>query len=632
MGQPASAPRLEFGGFTIDFARQALVRDGSPVFLRPQSFQVLCHLVEHRGELVTKDELFQEVWGNTVVTDDSLTQCLVEIRKALGKRDRSLIRTLPRRGYIFEGTPVEPPAASTVATRSRRRLALPLAGLLLVAAVITFLIRLSHQPDSAPFGSADQAGSTVVAVLPFRDFTRSGENAYLGYGLAEETLNRLTLVSGLKVIARTSSFALAKEEGLTMSELANRLGATHVVEGSVREHGSALRITAQLIETATGFHLWSESFDRDPRDLLRVQDQIASAIAAVLDVGTTDRPPPGGTISAADYTHFLKASFLLIADDLASLQEARHLLEGVVARNPHHLPSIEKLFRIYRYQFLIREIDADTAISLIEGLALSLAEFEPAALIVHTARGEAALQITGDLPQAAEHLGAALALSTADPSTLRAGGELAHALGRYDDAIMLYRAALALDPLCGFCHFDLAYAYLGKGWLDRAEWSIREFMKFSLGGHFSLAMVKILQGEFEAAAEALETPVPQHMQRYRDYYQALLSFAAGDVETYRELREGLVQIHGDTESVRIAQLYAWGGQMDEANDWALRAAERDPAQLRQSLQEPAWAGLREDRDFLALLTRLGRAPAQLEAIEFEVEESALTGLNRPEEP
>lgn len=623
MAQAVSPPKLDFGNFTVDFDRGAVVRDGRTIFLRPQSFRVLCHLLEHRGQLVTKEELFREVWGDSVVTDDSLTQCLVEIRKALGKKNRGLVKTMPRRGYIFEGMPAESPGASSTVHESSPSRTLIGAGLVLVTVVGLLLYWLADDPDSAPVQPVAESRPAVVAVLPFKDFTQSGENDYLGYGLAEETLNRLTLVPGLRVIARTSSFAMAAEENPTMGDLSRRLGATHAVEGSVREHDDTLRITAQLIETSTGYHLWSESFDRQTHDLLRVQDEIASAITGVLRLSTEGQPSGVPAISAADYDLYLRASYLLTARGLASLQEARPLLEYVVERNPHHLPSIEKLFWVYRHQFLVRELDEDAAVSLIEGLAQSLAGFEPAALIVQTALGEKALQIQGDLTLATEHLGAALTLSTQKPPTLRAAGELARALGRFDDAIALYQAALATDPLCSTCYHNLAYANLMKGSLDDAERAIREFMKLTRGGHFSLALVKTLQGEFEAAGKVLDQPVPPKMQGYRDFYLALLSFAEGDRQKYLELREQFEQNYAETEAIRLAQLYAWGDDLSEANDWALLAADREPARLLNTLQEPVWAGLREDDRFLQLLARFGRAPWQLDAIDFDIDRPAL---------
>ena len=616
--------REDFGDFIIDFASEVVIRDGNTISLRPQSFQVLTYLVENRGQLVTKQALFDSVWGDTVVTDDSLTQCLVEIRKALGQRGRHLVRTLPRRGYIFEGTSQDQsPEDASPKTLSLSQMIAAGALVLALLLIIFLALWLPGEPTSSQIQEQWQEPPMVVAVLPFEDFTQSGENDYLGYGLAEETLNRLTLVPGLQVIARTSSFAIARNENLTMADLAESLGATHVVEGSIREQSGNLRITAQLIETSNGYHLWSESFDRSLQDPLRVQDQIATAITKVLRLGFDSQKDSAAAISTEDHDQYLRASFLLGTRENDALGEARQLLEQVIGRNPQHLPSAEKLFHIYRMQYLVGEIDAAQAELLVEKLAESLETFEPAESIRHTALGASALTISADLPRAARHLSTAYWLSPNDPTTLRTSGELARQLGRFDAAISLYNAALALDPLCGDCYIHLAHTYMMKGSLGKAERAVREFMKFTRGGHFSLALIQTLQGEFDAAAETLAQPIPAVLQPYKNYYQALLSYASGDTQTYIELRDNLETHYADREPVRIAQLHAWGNNYPTANEWARLAVNRFPTRFANSLQEAVWGELAEDETFRKLLYQLGRAPEQLQAIAFEVEDRAI---------
>ncbi len=195
--------QLDFGHFSIDFTREVVIRDGQSIALRPQSFRVLQHLVEHRGQVVKKQALFDAVWGDTVVTDDSLTQCLVEIRKALGPEGRKLVRTLSRRGYIFEGTPTEIPAAPTARHSGRYYLAGLFAGLLLLVGGSLFYLRTEDAvPTLAPVDT--RQSNVVVAVLPFADFTEGGESDYLGYGVAEENMNRLTLIPGPLLIFQLS--------------------------------------------------------------------------------------------------------------------------------------------------------------------------------------------------------------------------------------------------------------------------------------------------------------------------------------------------------------------------------------------------------------------------------------------
>ena len=274
-----------FGEFVLDTDRGALQKEGVDVPLRPKSFDVLCYLVQHPGVLVTREQLLDAIWSGVVVTEDSLTQCLLEVRRALGDKSRELVRTVPRRGYLLDARvsvhrpdrgPPEPAQYEPPGGAQQTMLAL----VLLRALEEIWASGISRdtaiiQPSSATPNS--------IAVLPFVDMSPEGDQEYFADGISEQILNQLAQNPGLHVIARTSSFSF-KGQNVDIATIANQLRVENVLEGSVRKDGQILRITAQLVSAANWEHLWSATYDRTLEDVFALQSEIADAVVQVLEL------------------------------------------------------------------------------------------------------------------------------------------------------------------------------------------------------------------------------------------------------------------------------------------------------------------------------------------------------------
>jgi adenylate cyclase len=274
-----------FDEFTLDLDRGALRKAGADVKLRPKSFEMLSYLVERQGLLVTKDELLSAIWGHTIVTEGAITQCMKDIRHALCDKSQRKILTIPRRGFIFDLPVTKNNGQVTVSDAlSRNRftliqLRLPLfATLILLLGVVgiwwVFADRVVKVPQTleAPF----------IAVLPFKDMSPERDQAYFADGIAEEILNLLAHVTGLRVIARTSSFSF-RGQNVDIAAIAEQLNVTHVLEGSVRKSSNRIRVTAQLVNAQNSEHLWSEIYDRDLENTFALQDEISAAIVRTLE-------------------------------------------------------------------------------------------------------------------------------------------------------------------------------------------------------------------------------------------------------------------------------------------------------------------------------------------------------------
>ena len=218
-------PLYRFGEFTLDTSRGVLLDNGVEVDLRPQSVMVLQVLLENHGRLVSKDELHDQVWGQKAVTDDSLAQCLVDIRRALRDTDRKIVRTLPRRGYMFEAeVSIETRSDESQRPAPSLTFARRAAGLAVVLLAAWLGWSYWNEPDASP----------SIAVLPFDDLSAGQDLQFIGDGLAEDILNTLAHYQEISVVARTSSFAYSTGSN-DIKTIARALNVEFIVEGSVRE-------------------------------------------------------------------------------------------------------------------------------------------------------------------------------------------------------------------------------------------------------------------------------------------------------------------------------------------------------------------------------------------------------------
>jgi TolB-like protein len=256
--------------------QNAISRRGRTVHLEPKVMEVLACLAQQAGQTVSKEALFQTVWRGTVVTDDVLTRCIVELRRAFedDARESRIIQTIPKRGY---------------------RLVAP------VTAAATVVPVPSAVRDS-------------IVVLPFVNMSSDPENEYFADGITEEIINALAQIRELHVVARSSAFSF-KGKHIDPRDVGERLNVRTILEGSVRRADNRLRITAQLINAADGYHLWSERYDREMKDVFEIQDEIARGIAARLKVtleGGDEQPLlKAGTRNLEAYQLYLKGRALL---------------------------------------------------------------------------------------------------------------------------------------------------------------------------------------------------------------------------------------------------------------------------------------------------------------------------------
>ena len=304
------------GTIRLDRRDERVWRNGQEVRLGGKAVALLRALMERPRTLVTKDELFDIVWPGLAVSESVLTTAAKEVRQALGDdaRNPQLIQTVYGRGYRFlpdvetsDEVSAQPPEVrpSKILPRDRWIWA-AVAAVVLVVVAAAFLLMRSGANETAAAATTSHAKS--IAVLPFEDLSPERDQGWFAEGLTEEILNSLARTPDLHVAARTSTMSIQPGD---IREIGRRLNVAHVLEGSVRRDGDRLRVTAQLIRSSDGFHLWSQNYDRPMRDAVSIQEDIALAIAhalkTVMSPESLQAMVQQGTRSVEAYEEYLKA-------------------------------------------------------------------------------------------------------------------------------------------------------------------------------------------------------------------------------------------------------------------------------------------------------------------------------------
>ena len=369
----------EFEDFRLDTDRRRLLAapSGDPIQVSPKVLETLIYLVERRGELVEKDALMKAIWPRVVVEENNLDRNISTLRRVLGEKagENRFIATVPGQGYRFvatvttaggERTPAiaagpaesrQTPAvalASTAPRATRRRFAqslaaaLPVAVVLALAATVVWSVgkRLSNGDASVqraagpaiakPASNDGAVPRASVAVMPLANRTGDPSLRYLGDGIAEELIYALARVKGLKVPARASSFAY-RDRDVDVREIGRDLGVATVLEGNLRRAGDNVRVIVRLVDAHTGFHIWSQSYERQADDLLGLQADLASEVVQSLSpsrqAGGIGVGPVRPTASPQAYRLFLEANALVGASD-SNLRTALALYDKALALDP----------------------------------------------------------------------------------------------------------------------------------------------------------------------------------------------------------------------------------------------------------------------------------------------------------
>lgn len=576
---PASEHRgYRFGRLFLDLERHSLFHDGTEIPLRPRSFQVLAYLLEHHGCLVTRDELMEAIWGRVTVTEGALTQCIVDIRRAIEDDNQQTIRTVPRQGYLFDA-PVTltvadtassqgPAASAATSNRPRQRRRMTVALLLASAAIAAVSVwRLNDGgPDAS--AAADATHEKSLAVLPFADMSAESDQQYFADGLTEEILNLLARSPELKVIARSSSFSLRDRDDLDAVAIGRLLNVHHLLEGSIRRGTDRIRVTAQLIETAGGTHLWSESFDAEAENVLQVQSRIARSVAEAMAIALKIRTD-GATrerVDPAAYDAYVRARHLHYRRSPGDLARAKELYQEATLLDPGFAAPWAGLAGLYSLELSEPPQSYDLSLELMGNAARTAMSLDPGLAEAHARLGSFHA-ITGAKELAAFHLDRAAELNPNSPLVLGFQAGRALEAGRYAEALERQRRLIALDPLNYIDRLNLVHFLLAAGHYDEAALQLSNAQ--ALQSHdpradFLRFRICLMQGRLEEAAAALDSLMPGEEELQA---RALLYGVSGDEALGDAALQALADIETPESAILLGEIHAYRGDHDEAVRW-----------------------------------------------------------------
>jgi len=603
-----------FGRFEADLEHGTLTREGTLVKLQPQPFKVLALLLRRAGEVVTRDEIRLEVWGeDTFVNfDQGLAYCLNQIRGALGEQAQAAqyVQTLPRRGYRFlapvswEGAAARPVPAREDPSLPKRGLA---AAALLAALAAIVVVR------SAPTPASGQA-RTLVAVLPFEELGPETSAEHLGDGMTEEMITEIGRIvpERLGVIARTSAMRY-KDARPDLERLRGELGVDHVLEGTVQRAGDRVRVTARLVRVSDRAQMWARTYDRDVRDVLALQARVASDVArSVAGTLAADARPSPAPLDPEVYRLLAQARHFWHQRTREGYEKALAAYREASQRDPSSAAARAGIAQSFLGLAQIGSIPGPEAYAAAREAVRRALELDPSLAEAYAVSGAIDAVDANDWASAERAYRRALALNPSDPVTHHWYSLLLCIRGRSAEAVAEARLAYALDPVSSLVSNHLAVMLIIAG--RPAEALAQSDVTIALDP--AVARGYVLRGEslleLGRAAEAV-APLLRARALFPEGTGARLFLARAYRETGR-LAESRAVVdamvadardpRADLGHVERAAILEAAGLRDEAFAELDRGFEAREGGIRFVLLDPAFRGLHGDPRLDALTRRL----------------------------
>ena len=455
MSSGNSAQVVQIGEWLVNPALDVISRGAETRKLEPRTMRLLMCLASAAPDVVSVDALLTEVWSGVIVSPASVYQAISQLRKLLDDTDPdpTYVATVPRRGYRLvvpvrrEPVPVVPTAftapISLTAPTARRRWLTRSLGVATCAAILTGVWFWKSPPDDGRYAAAS------IVVLPFVDMTADKTDQFFCDGLTEELSSWLSQIPSLRVVARTSAFAF-RDQAEDVRAIGKALDTNHILEGSIRRSGDHLRITVQLIDARSGYHLWSTSYDRPTEDAIRIQEDISRTVAQNLQIRLTaesDRQfAARRTAIPQAYELYLQARHYTQQLTPDSTDHAVELYRQVLSADPRFAPAYVGLAYGILNQGFFRELPvADTAAQM-EPLIASALRIDDRLSGAYAVRG--ALRATQSRSaEALDDLKFAISLNPNDMGAIAEIGRIRLLNGQPREALASYDRAAVLDPL-----------------------------------------------------------------------------------------------------------------------------------------------------------------------------------------
>jgi serine/threonine protein kinase/Tfp pilus assembly protein PilF len=585
---------------------------------------VLEHAIAAAEVHIPSTQLVKEAWSARATTHEQLT------RQLRGDLDQIVLKALakePRARYAsaaaladdlqryLDGKPVsaQPPRLvyrfKKFLGRNRMVVSVTAAAALVVLATAVYDVE-RRAADQAQYGTSSNSvyvrrpiSDKSIAVLPFVDMSEKKDQGYFSDGLSEELITSLAQIDDLQVIARTSSFHFRGKQ-TPIAEIGSTLSVANVLEGSVRRVGNAVRVTAQLIRADSGLSLWSQTYDRDVKDIFRVQDDIAAAVVAALKLkllpaqGLED---PHRSDNPEAYNQFLLARQFGRRGNLEDTERAVAAYTRAIALDPGFAAAYAGLAFA---ETAIATATQDAArFSSARDAAEKALKLAPQLADAYRARAQLRLE-TLDFAGARADSEQAVALTPGDSRVQGLYGAQIAAFGKIPQAIAAMNKAIELDPLNGYAWANVGLFLTDNGDYPAARHALERALAITPSNdafHFGLGQLDMLEGRLSDALAEFQKLGGDGVRRMGD---AMIEFANGHEKQSQLALKELIAKHANDMAYQVGDVYAWRGEEDKAFEWLERAYQQRDSGLNGIAYDPLLAGLQSDPRYGALLKKL----------------------------
>ncbi len=619
----------QFGPFRLETSEYRLLRDGEAVSLPHKAFEVLLALVEGRGRVVLKEDLLKRVWPETFVEEANLAVAVSQLRKVLGdvqNGDHHYIETVRSIGYRFLApvrviespeinaqtaaipdisVAVPPENLSPKAGAGMRLWRAPLISGIVVATTLALLFGFnvgSWRDRLLSRGGPPHIES--IAVLPLENLSGDPSEEYFADGMTEALITDLGKIGALRVISRTSVMRYIGTKK-PVPEIARELHVDAIVEGSVQRFGDRVRITANLLHATTDRHLWAESYERDMRDMLALQSDVARAIAQEIRVKLT--PQQKARLASARPTNpeayqlYLKGRSHLETWTDSGIRVAIDYFERAIQRDPSSALAYAGLAEA--------AVRAGEKAEKARPAALQALQMDDELSEAHAMMGLVRFRYDWDWEGAESEFRRAIELN---PNSTVSHHYHAHNLlvmGRTEEALVEDRRWIELDPFSPAPYEHLGWDYVGPRRYDEAIQALRKALQLDPNFHeaiYSLGLAYVQKGMLVEAIAQLRRAIDLSGRDPRDLAGLGHAYALSGRrdEAWKILKE-VKESSSRRDVLWVAEVYAALDEKDQAFEW-LDKAYRDRDFTFEFLKyEPYWENLRSDPRFRDLLHRIG---------------------------
>jgi TolB-like protein/Flp pilus assembly protein TadD len=507
----------------------------------------------------------------------------------------------------------------SVTRHTRRKLDFAIIGVLAVAVVLLLTDRfvLRHGVNET---TAVPIPEKSIAVLPLMNSTGDPANEYFSDGMSEEFISTLSRLRDLKVIGRTSSFQF-KGKNDDSKAIGEKLGVYYLLEGSVRKSADRVRIAVALVKAGDGANVWSETYDRELKDIFAVQSEIAGAVAKELKVAllgndgqtaqlVTAATPSNQNVEA--YNALLQGNFYSNRKTADDYRKAIDYYEKAIQLDPRYALAYGRLSSaassLAGGYGGVPTKEREEAIAKARASAKRALELDPNLAEAHVAQSIILRTIDFDFGAAEVESRRAVQLAPQNAGTIASLAALLSALGTLDEAAALRQQTIALEPLKSSNHFNLAYVLTPLGRYDEAEAALRKVIELQPGAaqsYVQLAIIQILRGKPGAAVDLAKQETDPF---WRTYALALAQFANGDRAEADAALKTLIDKYADAGASQIAIVYALRKEPDKMFEWLEHAWTTHDSGVTLMLTEPFLLAYKDDPRFIAFAQKIGVMP------------------------